>query len=105
MTLKVEHLKSILEEINRMGYTNEVPENTLDQVIMKQRGMSSYVVSNVKRALVKMNLMKPAAIGFWKFCNVTKELDAELEAIDNYNETAAEHRQAEFIAEAKQELN
>jgi len=101
VTLKYENLEAILNEIRRLGYTNEVPENTLDKVIMRRMGLSTFVISNTKRALRKAELMEPAAIGFWKFCNPTEEAAVKSAAaaeIDDYE-------QAKSYAEQKQELD
>jgi len=105
MTLTYDKLEAICDEVKRLGYINEVPENTLDQVIMKKAGVSTYVVANTKRALAKANLIKPAAIGFWKFINPTAELEEAEQEAARLEEQLQEANQGRDIAESITDLD
>ena len=90
MTLKFENLEAICDEIKRRGYTKDVPETILETVIRIKAGLSSYVISNVKRALRETGMMKPAAIGFWMFLNPTKDLEEAEQEVQRLEEEIAE---------------
>jgi hypothetical protein len=65
MTLTYEKLKAVMDEIKRLGYEVQVPDNVMDKAIIRFVGASRYTLLATKEALGRAGMIRRNSNGLY----------------------------------------